>query len=191
MQYKSIGIEYPKRIRIKNKLYDIDLESARDENTFSIVIPKDYVKKFVIKLIEYDFKDALPSIYKGEIFGLSRPIESPWELHIRIFNHDDKYSKIFAHIEISRNYIEHLFMVQPVIYEVTSYIDSPYYILYEPESKKVSRIIENRKILLSPPENLMEWRPYMDIAYNEINELKYNFRGIIKKIDEFLHDYSD
>ncbi|WP_061950967.1 hypothetical protein [Acidiplasma cupricumulans] len=60
-------------------------------------------------LIEAGFSDATPSFYKGEKFSLSRIIKFPWELHLRLFEHKNK-GKIFAHVEISRKYFEHLLL---------------------------------------------------------------------------------
>ena len=48
---------------------------------------------------------------------MAKEIAFPWELHIRLFNYGKQYGKMFAHVEISRKYFEHLFIIQPSVFE--------------------------------------------------------------------------
>ena len=121
---------------------------------------------------------------------MSREIVFPWEIHLRLFNYKKYYSKIFAHVEISRKYFEHLFIIQPVVYEPFQYYQSIYKtfkVLYEPENKTVSKFIDNYNIELIPPDDLIEWLPVVSNLYDNFTVYKEKIRKILDEIDYNLH----
>ncbi len=114
---------FPKNIRLSNNVnLSIPKEKAKDEESFSLLIPENKTDAIVNYLKNHaGFKNAIPSFDKGEEYGISKIIKAPWELHLRIYSSSyfPDFSKIYAHVEIARKYVEHLNFkyVQPVVYE--------------------------------------------------------------------------
>ena len=88
--------------------------------------------------------------------GLSLKLKKPWEMHIRLFDIKKGMVAIQAEVEISRDYLQHLFSQRtPVIYEIESILKK-YEIEYEVWNNRISKyvhtIFENYKIKISTPD---------------------------------------
>ncbi|KJE49028.1 MULTISPECIES: hypothetical protein [Acidiplasma] len=190
MDLSPLQVKYPRGVKTSGgKLYEVNKNDIGNESIFSILYPVEQTKNIALHLIEAGFSDATPSFYKGEKFSLSRIIKFPWELHLRLFEHKNK-GKIFAHVEISRKYFEHLFIIQPVVYEVLDILQDKFtgiQVNYEPENKIVKGFLTNYNVKLLPPENLIEWDPLLNIIYSEFTKYKENIREILDRIEKILN----
>lgn len=160
-------ILFPKNIQIKdNKSIHIDRNTVKDEESFSLLIPENK-SDMVIQYLKTHrgFANATPSFDHGEDYGISKIIKAPWELHMRVYNDSyfPGYSKMLAHIEIARKYVQHLNFkyVQPVIYEPYRYYKSVFgeFILAYRSRYMVENISENYWFRLMNPELLIPWSP--------------------------------
>ena len=191
MELNKLNVKFPKHVLLEDKTrVKIENNMMGNENLFSLLYPEKYTDNIAINLIKHGFKDATPSIFKGERYSMSREVEFPWEIHLRLFNYKEYYGKISAHVEISRKYFEHLFIIQPVVYEPFQYYQSIYKtfkVLYEPENKVVSKFIDNYNVELIPPDNLIEWMPVVLNLYNSFTIYKEKIREILDEIDYNMH----
>ncbi len=189
MEMNDIKTKFPKKIELEDsRIINIGRDMVPNENLFSLLYKADMADKIAINLIKNGFHDAGPSFFKGEIYSLSKPLIFPWEIHLRLFIRDG-YGKIYAHLEVSRKYFEHLFLIQPVIYEPFEFYKSAYKkfeVNYEPENKKVSRFIENYYVKLEPPEDLIQWMPVVLGMYSELTKNKETFRKLLDIVDNVL-----
>ena len=98
--------------------------------------------------------------------GLSLKLKKPWEMHIRLFDIKKGMVAIQAEVEISRDYLQHLFCQRtPVIYEIESILKK-YEIEYEVWNNRISKyvhtIFENYKIKISTPDiPVFAWKPML------------------------------
>ncbi len=164
---------FPKNIRLPyNKNISISKEKARDEEAFSLLIPENKTDAIVNYLKNHaGFKNAIPSFDKGEEYGISRIIKAPWELHLRIYSSSyfPDFSKIYAHIEIARKYVEHLNFryVQPVVYEPFKFyknIFSELIVAYE-SKYIVEHVNENYWFKILNPDKLTPVSPASIIGF--------------------------
>ncbi len=96
--------------------------------------------------------------------GLSLKLNKPWEIHLRLSRMDEKNILIHAEVEVSRDYMQHLFSQRtPVIYEVIEIlkqnkIESK---IWNVRIKKyVKNTIENYKVKLQNPAlPTFAWKP--------------------------------
>jgi hypothetical protein len=191
MEVHNITVKFPKEIILENgSRVTVEKDKITDESLFSLLYPAQYTDNVAVALIKNGFHDATPSFFKGEVFSLAKEVSFPWELHLRLFNNGKKYSKIFAHVEISRKYFEHLFIIQPVVYEPFNFYSDVYKqfrVLYEPSGKIVKEFKSNYEITLMPPENLIEWMPVVVNLYDNLSRYKEKVREIIDILDYELH----
>jgi hypothetical protein len=191
MDMHDFTVEFPKDVILEDgKSVHIEKDKIADESLFSLVFPEKSTDRIAINLIKNGFHDATPSLFKGEKYSLTKEITFPWELHIRLFNYGKQYGKIFAHVEISRKYFEHLFIIQPSVFESFDFyknIYNKFNVIYEPSGKTVKEFKSSYKITLVPPENLIEWMPLVLNLYDNFSVYKEKIREIIDVIDYELH----
>jgi hypothetical protein len=153
--------EYPKEIELENgDIIRLEESDMKDERFLAIIIPAEETRSFASYLHDHGFTDAQPSWFQGEKYGLSRIVNDPWELHIRIFEN----GFLFPHIEIRRDFTQHLNdkYVWPVYFEAMEYVYSftdKYDLLYLKTNKRVIRIVTKTSVKLTPPSKLTEWKP--------------------------------
>lgn len=108
---------------------------------------------------EIVFEDAIPSLPKGEKYGIRKKIGYPWEVHLRLYSD----GSIMSEVEVQREYIEHLGEKRLfIIYEPFDFYKGFYdklHIFYKPEKKWVVNIIDNFRVKLTPPKSLTPWKP--------------------------------
>jgi hypothetical protein len=191
MDMQNITINFPKNIVLEDgsNIY-IQKDEIANESLFSLLFPEKYTDNIAINLIKNGFHDATPSFFKGEKYSMATEITFPWELHVRLFTYGKKYGKLFAHVEISRKYFEHLFIIQPSVFEPFKFYKTVYKdlkVMHEPSGKIVKEFKSNYKITLMPPENLIEWMPVVMNLYDIFSDYKEKVRGIIDILDYELH----
>ncbi len=96
--------------------------------------------------------------------GLSLKLGRPWEMHVRLSRMDGERIMIHAEVEVSRDYMQHLFSQRtPVVYEVMKILERNQIecrIWNERIRKYVSAVMENYRIRLSTPSlPAFAWKP--------------------------------
>tara|TARA_B100000508_G_scaffold106030_1_gene84167 strand:- start:30 stop:581 length:552 start_codon:yes stop_codon:yes gene_type:complete len=98
--------------------------------------------------------------------GLSLKLKKPWELHLRLTEMKKGLIAIYGEVEVSRDYLQHLFSQNtPVIYEIESILKK-YEIDYRVWNKRINKyvhvIFDNYKIKLSTPNlPVFAWKPML------------------------------
>jgi hypothetical protein len=159
-------ILFPKNIQIKDNSIYIDKSTVKDEESFALMVPENKSDMVIQYLKSHrGFSNANPSFDHGEDYSISKIIKPPWELHIRLYtdSYFPGYSRMLAHIEIARKYLQHLNFkyVQPVIYEPYRYYKSVFgdFILAYRSRYMVDTISDNYWFRLMNPELLIPWSP--------------------------------
>ncbi len=96
--------------------------------------------------------------------GLSLKLKKPWELHVRLLEMKKGLVAIQAEVEVSRDYLQHLFCQRtPVFYEVEMLLKKhqiEYKIWNEKIKKYVQAVFDNYKIqLMTPNFPVFAWKP--------------------------------
>ena len=96
--------------------------------------------------------------------GLSLKLKKPWEMHVRLLEMKKGLVAIQAEVEVSRDYLQHLFCQRtPVLYEVEMLLKKhqiEYKIWNERIKKYVQTIFDNYKIQLKTPSfPVFAWKP--------------------------------
>ena len=98
--------------------------------------------------------------------GLSLKLKKPWEMHVRLVDMKKGLIAIQAEVEVSRDYLQHLFCQRtPVIYELESLLKKhqiDYKIWNNRIRKYVNTVFDNYKIKLSTPNiPVFAWKPML------------------------------
>ena len=98
--------------------------------------------------------------------GLSIKLKKPWEMHVRLFDIEKGLISIQAEVEISRDYLQHLFSQRTaVLYEIESILKKhkiEYRVWNGRISKYIHTIFENYKIKISTPDiPVFAWKPML------------------------------
>ena len=98
--------------------------------------------------------------------GLSIKLKKPWEMHVRLFDIEKGLVSIQAEVEISRDYLQHLFSQRTaVVYEIESILKKhkiEYRVWNGRISKYIQTIFENYKIKISTPDiPVFAWKPML------------------------------
>lgn len=158
--------EYPNEIELNDGSRIKLTESERkDEEYFTVVVSPSKVEHIVAALRKDGFRDAWPAWNKGEAYGLSKVVDEPWEMHVRLYSD----GSIYSHIEIQRDYFEHLDtrFTWPLIDEITRYLQratDAYMIVHTRSRQMVKRIISKVKIRITPPLSRTEWKPVAEVV---------------------------
>ena len=96
--------------------------------------------------------------------GLSLKLKKPWEMHVRLLEMKKGLVAIQAEVEVSRDYLQHLFCQRtPVFYEVEILLKKhqiEYKIWNERIRKYVNTVIDNYKVKLATPSfPVLAWKP--------------------------------
>ncbi len=98
--------------------------------------------------------------------GFSLKLKKPWEMHLRLFDLKKGMVAIQAEVEVSRDYLQHLFCQRtPVIYEIEALLKK-HQIEYKIWSDKVKNyvhtVFDNYKIKLTTPNiPVFAWKPML------------------------------
>jgi len=98
--------------------------------------------------------------------GLSLKLKKPWEMHVRLVKLKKELVAIHAEVEISRDYLQHLFSQRtPVVYEMENILKKyqiEYKIWNSRISKYVKTIFDDYKIkLFTPNIPVFAWKPML------------------------------
>ncbi len=98
--------------------------------------------------------------------GLSLKLKKPWEMHLRLFDFKKGVVAIRAEIEVSRDYLQHLFCQRtPVIYEIEELLKKhqiEYKIWNDTLKNQVQTVFDNYKIKLTTPNiPVFAWKPML------------------------------
>jgi len=98
--------------------------------------------------------------------GLSLKLKKPWEMHVRFVKLKKELIAIHAEVEVSRDYLQHLFCQRtPVIYEIENMLKK-YEIDYKVWNNKIKKyvqtVFDNYKIkLVTPNLPVFAWKPML------------------------------
>ena len=98
--------------------------------------------------------------------GLSLKLKKPWEMHVRFVKLKKELIAIHAEVEVSRDYLQHLFCQRtPVIYEIENMLKK-YEIDYKVWNNKIKKyvqtVFDNYKIkLVTPNIPVFAWKPML------------------------------
>ena len=96
--------------------------------------------------------------------GLSLKLKKPWEMHVRLLEMKKGLVAIQAEVEVSRDYLQHLFCQRtPVFYEIETLLKKhqiEYKIWNERIKKYIHSVLDNYKVQLSTPKiPVFAWKP--------------------------------
>jgi hypothetical protein len=96
--------------------------------------------------------------------GLSLKLKKPWEMHVRLLEMKKGLVAIQAEVEVSRDYLQHLFCQRtPVFYEIEVLLKKhqiEYKIWNERIKKYVHAVLDNYKVQLTTPKMpVFAWKP--------------------------------
>ena len=98
--------------------------------------------------------------------GLSLKLKKPWEMHVRLFRETKSSISLQGEVEISRDYLQHLFSQRTaVIYEIETILKRngiEYNILNKRISKYIQNVVDEYKIkLVTPDIPVFAWKPML------------------------------
>lgn len=98
--------------------------------------------------------------------GLNLKLKKPWEMHVRLVDLKKGLIGIHAEVEVSRDYLQHLFSQRtPVVYEVGEILKKyqvEYEIWHDKIKKHVNAVLDNYKVMLSTPSfPVFAWKPML------------------------------
>jgi len=96
--------------------------------------------------------------------GLSLKLKKPWEMHVRLLEMKKGLVAIHAEVEVSRDYLQHLFCQRtPVLYEIEVLLKKhqiEYKIWNERIRKYVKAVIDHYMVQLKTPSfPVLAWKP--------------------------------
>ena len=159
---------YPKTISFLDGLkHRISVDSKNGVEQLNIVVKKNFEELLQIFTSEGFTKANLEHKQPDQIgHGLNLKLKKPWEMHVRLVDLKKGLIGIHAEVEVSRDYIQHLFSQRtPVIYEIEEILKKyqiEYNIWHDKIKKNVQTIFDSYKIKLSAPSlPVFAWKPMM------------------------------
>jgi len=160
--------QYPKSISLFDGIKDsIRIDSKEGVEQLHIVVKKSFDELMKIFTKEGFTKVKFEHKQPNQIGnGLNLKLKKPWEIHVRMVDMKKGLIAIHAEVEVSRDYLQHLFCQRtPVIYEIESMLkkyEIDYKIWNARIQKYVHTIINNYKIKLSTPNiPVFAWKPML------------------------------
>ena len=128
------------------------------------------VKKNVDELLKIFSKEGFTKVkfeHKGSTqigHGLSLKLKKPWEMHVRLCDMKKGLVAIQAEVEVSRDYLQHLFCQRtPVLYEMESLLQKhkiEYKIWNDRINKYIHSVFDSYKVKLATPNlPVFAWKP--------------------------------
>ena len=98
--------------------------------------------------------------------GLNLKLKKPWEMHVRMVDLKKGLIGIHAEVEVSRDYLQHLFSQRtPVVYEVEEILKKyhiEYGLWHDKIKKNIHGIVDNYKVKLATPSiPVFAWKPML------------------------------
>ena len=160
--------KYPKTISFLDGLKGmINIENRSTVEQLHIIVKKNASELFQMFLQEGFSKVKFEHKQPFQIGnGLSLKLKKPWELHVRLVELKKELVAIHAEVEVSRDYLQHLFGQRtPVIYEIENMLkkyEIDYRVWNNRIKKYVHTIFDNYKIkLVTPNIPVFAWKPML------------------------------
>ena len=174
--------KYPKTVSFFDGLKDkVKVDSSTGVEQLMVV-----VKKNVDELLKIFSNEGFTGIkfehkQPSQIgHGLSLKLKKPWEMHVRLVELKKGLVAIHAEVEVSRDYLQHLFCQRtPVIYEIETLMKKhqiDYKIWNNRIRKYVKTVFDSYKIKLSTPNiPVLAWKPlvYVIATVGSLYLIKY------------------
>ena len=165
MQYVT---KYPKTVSFgngdDNKIH-VDKKTGVEELHLIVKESAEKMRKILFNegftTVKFEHKQPLQI---GD--GLSLKLKKPWEMHVRLFSNTKNSISIQGEVEISRDYLQHLFSQRTaVIYEIETILKRngiKYDILNKRISKYVNKVLDEYRIELTTPDiPVFAWKPML------------------------------
>jgi hypothetical protein len=159
---------YPKTISFLDGLkHRIGVDSKNGVEQLHIVVKKTFEELLHVFTSEGCTTVKLEHKQPDQIgHGLNLKLKKPWEMHVRLVDLKKGLIGIHAEVEVSRDYLQHLFSQRtPVIYEIEEILKKyqiEYNIWHDKIKKNVQTIFDSYKIKLSTPSlPVFAWKPMM------------------------------
>ena len=149
---------YPKTISLFDGVRDkINVDHKNGVEQLTIIVRKnvDELLRIFSKegFTHVKFEHKIPSQIGS---GLSLKMKKPWEMHVRLLEMKKGIIAIQAEVEVSRDYLQHLFCQRtPVFYEIEALLKKhqiEYKIWNERIKKYVRTVVDNYKVQLTTPK---------------------------------------
>ena len=157
---------YPKSVSFIDGIKDsIRIDSKNGVERLNVVVRKNFDE--LMKIFSKEGFTKVKFEHKQPFQlgnGLSLKLKKPWELHVRFVDMKKGLIAIHAEVEVSRDYLQHLFSQRtPVIYEIEEMLKKykiDYKIWNNRIKKYVNTIFDNYKIKLAMPNiPVFAWKP--------------------------------
>ena len=159
---------YPKTISFLDGLkHRIDVDNKEGVEQLHIVVKKSFEELMRIFTEEGFTKVKFEHKQPGQIGnGLNLKLKKPWEMHIRMVDLKKGLIGIHAEVEVSRDYLQHLFSQRtPVVYEVEEILKKyqiEYNIWHDKIKKNIHAIVDNYRVKLATPSlPVFAWKPML------------------------------
>ncbi len=159
---------YPRTVSFLDGIkHRIDIDSKDGVEQLHIAVRKSFDELMKIFTSEGFTKVKFEHRQPDQIGnGLNLKLKKPWEMHIRMVDLKKGLIGIHAEVEVSRDYLQHLFSQRtPVVYEVEEILKKyqvEYSIWYDKIKKSVNVIVDNYKVRLATPSlPVFAWKPML------------------------------
>jgi len=159
---------YPKSVSFIDGIKDsIRIDSKNGVERLNVVVRKNFEE--LMKIFSKEGFTKVKFEHKQPFQlgnGLSLKLKKPWELHVRFVDMKKGLIAIHAEVEVSRDYLQHLFSQRtPVIYEIEEMLKKhkiDYKIWNTRIKKYVQTVFDNYKVKLSTPNiPVFAWKPML------------------------------
>ena len=159
---------YPKSVSFIDGIKDsIRIDSKNGVERLNVVVRKNFDE--LMKIFSKEGFTKVKFEHKQPFQlgnGLSLKLKKPWELHVRFVDMKKGLIAIHAEVEVSRDYLQHLFSQRtPVIYEIEEMLKK-HKIDYEVWNARIRKyvhiVFDNYKVKLSTPNiPVFAWKPML------------------------------
>ena len=159
---------YPKNISFFDGIkHKINVDDKKGVEQLHIVVQESFNRLTEIFTEEGFTKVKLEHKQPNQIGnGFNLKLRNPWEMHVRMVDLKKGLIGIHAEVEISRDYLQHLFSQRtPVIYEVENILKKykvDYNVWHNKMKKNVNNIMDNYQVKLTKPTiPVFAWKPML------------------------------
>ena len=159
---------YPKTISFFDGFkHKIQVDNKEGVEQLHIVVKKNFDDLWKIFTSEGFTKVKFEHKQPDQIgSGLNLKLKKPWEMHVRLVDLKKGLIGIHAEVEVSRDYLQHLFSQRtPVVYEIEEILKKyqiEYNIWHDRVKKNVHTIFDNYKVKLANPAlPVFAWKPML------------------------------
>lgn len=160
--------KYPKTVAFFDGLkHKVHVDSQEGVEQLHVVVKKSFDDLSKIFAQEGFTKVKFEHKQPDQIgHGFNLKLKKPWEMHVRMVDLKKGLIGIHAEVEVSRDYLQHLFSQRtPVVYEVADILKRyhvDYSIWHNRIRKNVLTVADNYKIKLATPSlPVFAWKPML------------------------------